>query len=448
MKISSAANVASQTATAVSPVKVPFLSGFVDEFQSTHTKQQGMSRARAYSSHVIAEHAFLQAKTFANFMKLVSQFSNSYKEMSSPQYRFIDSILIDPSQCSHLLGFNDEKNLKMEQWHAHHAFKYDKILDKTWTHAQTRERKIREHGKGVGGKMTPVIEKTKAASYFTKNRLTLRGNIFRLDDEIFGKTIYETQPRYGKRKAFHITTRICQFTANITVVALGHALIPFTFGISKIVSDHASTLVVLTGEFLTNTAMGKSKEKVMFHAGLRGLQLEIPHLVPVVGDAVYYTEQAIFGAAALGIVTTTIGDLVMGAASDRYTSRLNLDELGDSKCLFEMGQRIDYLSRFLLPYGQYLLLKEVDIEKRKALKEVLKKNFKLLRKLEKLRVKAINYYQLALIGDRIPKKVRDKVQSDCQYALAHERINSHRVVSQCLATLLSQDKADPRSLLL
>jgi len=448
-KTRSASDESSVGASTVAPVKVPLFSGFIDEFQSSYLKQQNLSRARAYSAHVHVEHEFLQAKTFVNYMKLVSQFSNSYREISSPQYRFIDSILIKPSQNNASSpAFNNEKDLKMERWNEHHLLKYAKLLNETLAHAQKRESEIREHGKGIGGKMTPIVEKAKAASYFTKNRLTIRGNVFRLGDEIFGKTIYETQPRYGKHKAFHITTRICQFTANITVVALGHALIPFTFGVSKIVSDHASTVVVLTGEFLTNVAMGKSKEKVMFHAGLRGLQLEIPRMVPVIGDIVSYGEQAVFGVAALGIVTTTVADLVLQATSDRYTSRLNLDELGDSKCLFEMGQRIDYLSRFLLPHGQYLLLKEVDVDKREALKGVLKKKFKLMRKLEKLRIKATNYYQLALVGDRLPEKVREKVRSDCEAALTHERINSHRVVRQCLATLLSQDKADPKSLIL
>jgi hypothetical protein len=33
--------------------------------------------------------------------------------------------------------------------------------------------------------------------------------------------------------------------------------------------------------------------------------------------------------------------------------------------LLSLNDRIDYLSRFLLPYGQYLLLKETDVATRK-----------------------------------------------------------------------------------
>ena len=64
--------------------------------------------------------------------------------------------------------------------------------------------------------------------------------------------------------------------------------------------------------------------------------------------------------------------------STRYTGSISLDDLGDPRVLFEMNQRIDYLSRFLLPYGQYLLFNETDIVRRKKLKKMLKSHFKLL----------------------------------------------------------------------
>jgi hypothetical protein len=246
-------------------------------------------------------------------------------------------------------------------------------------------------------------------------------------------------PRFGYRKDGHVGVRITQFTLTSLLTGIGYAFTPVTFGVSKIVCDHARTFITLSGEIITHKIAGAERKKVAAHVGLRGAQLEIPNLVPIAGDVVNIAENLAFGTAALGIVSTTIADALFAHFSKRYQGTVNLDDLGDSRCIAELNSRIDYLSRFMLPYGQYLLFKETDIAQRHKLKKTLKENFALLRDLEKKKINSLNFYRLALAAEKVPETHRDKIIRDCQQALPDTRINTHRVVKKCLAKLIADD---------
>lgn len=392
---------------------------------------------------VLHEEEFIAHPTPTVFFQLEHDFERTMRIVGHQKYRWVDDIAVRPKVMPKDDGIIEERlmnaDIKIENWHLKHGaqFKHDK--DKEETKSLKRRQELLEKGPGFGGKMTTKIARSKELAFFSKNNFTIRGNVFKLTHKICPKNIYELMPRYAERKHAHIGVRIPQFTLTTIVTVLGYGLIPVTFGVSKIMSDHLRTVITLSGEVITHKIAGAENKKCALHAQLRGVQLEIPRLIPFAGDVVNIGENAAFGAAALGIVSTTVADALFSHFSTRYTSTINLDDIGDSRCLAELNSRIDYLSQFLLPYGQYLLLKEANVDTRHKLKAVLKKNFKILRDLEKDKVKSLNYYRLALAAEKIPESHREKIRSDCEAALPETRINTHRVVKKCLALLIAQD---------
>jgi len=395
------------------------------------------------------EQDFIKNPSLNAFFKMEREFNEVMTEVGHQKFDGLGSILIpinrDPNAPPTLKGpYITKKFAKIEKWHKKTAAEFHKREKKTARHVEKRHKKIAEKGPGYGGKMTKVIGKAKAASFFAKNNYTIRGNIFKLTHLNFPKNMYEIMPRFGYRKALHIGVRIPQFTLNFAVMGVGLGLIPLTFGSSELICSQLSNALYVAGESITLKVAGATPEKIAAHAAMRTAELEAMRFLPTVGIFVYYAENAAFGAAALGIVSTTIADWVMKATSVRYTSTLNLDDIGDSRCLWELNQRIDYLSRFLLPYGQYLLLKEDNIENRQKLKKVLKAGFKTLRILEKDKVRSLYYYLLALTAEELPKSHRDKIQQDCALALPEPRINTHKTVRACLSWLIAHDGVVPK----
>jgi len=265
----------------------------------------------------------------------------------------------------------------------------------------------------------------------------MRGNMFKLNNQIFGKSIYEMLPRYRSRKGQHMGVRITQFGINAIFMAIGYSLVPVTFGISSIVSNHAQTVITLSGEAFALKLDGAKKRKIVSHVSLRGVQLEIPRSIPIIGHIINYEENAMMGAAALGIVSTTIADWIMSSISDRYTSTLNTDDLGDPRVLSEFRARIDYLARFLLPMGQHLLLKETRPDHQEKLRKILKSQFKTLASLEHKKTKALNFYRVSLLAETIPFEYRAAIQAACEEDMANSTINNHKIVRRCLASLRS-----------
>lgn len=394
-------------------------------------------------SAVSREEAFKKNPCLHEFLCLEEKFSRVWSKVGHQKFEWVDAIAIYPSATTGGVMPSSQKLVKklnkLEEWHKDSDEDFQKDFKKALKKTEKRIAKIEEHGPGRGGKMTSVIGESKAFSFYAKNNYTIRGNVFKLTHNTIPKNLEEIMPRYGYRKGAHVGVRVTQFGLNGLLVGLGYGLIPLTFGVSKIVSDHLQTVVTLSGEAITHKIAGADKRKVAFHSTLRGVQLEVPRLIPIAGDVITIGEGIAMGSAAVGIVSTTIADALLQKISTRYASTLNIDDLGNSSCLAQLNQRIDYLARFLLPYGQYLLLHETNIENRQQLKGVLKREFKRLRSLEKKKMRSLNFYRLGLAAGKIPKHLQKKIEFDCDNAMKDLRINSHRTVRACLATLMMQE---------
>lgn len=387
------------------------------------------------------EKELIKRPTFENYFHVIEDFRSSLLAVGHQKFVYLTDVVIEPTLDLSTVDdqYASASAKKLERWHQKTQKQFLAQEKKALKKAEHRHELIKRKGRGLGGAMAEGLNKGKAIAFYSKNNLTIRGNVFRMTHVLHPKNLYEIMPRYGYRKGLHIGVRISQFGINGILAAIGYALFPITFGISKVITDHARTVITLTGESITHKIAGAPMGKITTHAGLRGLQLEIPRTIPILGSIINFGESAALGAAAFGIVSTTIADAILQSFSDRYVSKINVDDLGDSRCLMEMDRRIDYLSRFLLPYGQYLLLKEGEIKKRKRLKKVLKVEFKRLRNLEKKRSRAFNFYRLALAAERIPDSYRQKISMDCKRASKNNCINTHRVARRALMTLLNKD---------
>jgi hypothetical protein len=127
--------------------------------------------------------------------------------------------------------------------------------------------------------------------------------------------------------------------------------------------------------------------------------------------------------------------------SDRYTSTITIDDLGDPRVLGELNKRIDYLSRFLLPTGQNLLLQETRPVHQEQIRKIIKKNLKLLISLEHKKTKTLNFYGLALMAEKVPASHVKLLRDACDQALPDTRVNTHKIARRCLATLIASRNA-------
>jgi hypothetical protein len=224
---------------------------------------------------------------------------------------------------------------------------------------------------------------------------------------------------------------------NAVFLVAGNVAAPATYGLSTVVSNQLRIGVTLTGEAAAFGVLGAQPRKIFTHTAVRAVQMEATRSMPFVGDIINYGEMGMQYVGNVDIGLSYVADLVMKEASSRYTSLLTPRDLGDSRVLYELDQRIDYLSRFLIPYGQWLLINEQVGSRQRRLRRRLKKQGKVLRKLEKKRTQAICFYQLALLGGRVPENRRDKVFADTLAASTRTHKNCHRIARQCLATLIN-----------
>ncbi len=388
------------------------------------------------------EEKFLRNPTVRAYYRIAKEFEAVMLDSNHPNFKDMEKFLITPGNDRKSLnsGLIDSRLMLQEQaleaWHERHNKRFDKQVHNTQEQIIKRNEKIKNHGRGFGGRMTKVVGETKAASFYAKNHLTVRGQMFALNNELFGKSLYEMLPRYGSRKGQHMAVRITQFGINAIIMAAGYSLVPVTFGISSIVSGHAQTIITLSGEVIALKLDGAKSKKIVSHAALRGVQLELLR-VPIAGTIPNYIENGLMGTAAAGIVSTTLADWIMQSMSDRYTSTITTDDLGDPSVLREIDDRIDYLSRFLLPTGQRMLLKETRPEHQAQLRKILKRHFRTLEVLEHKRSKTLDFYRLALLAEKVPLSHRELIRQACMKEDDKKYTNTHRTVRRCLTTMMA-----------
>jgi hypothetical protein len=412
-----------------------------DSFEATikkNTSYRSLIRPRRWLS-IEKEKQFINNPSFEQYIDLAHSFSHKFKELGKNFFENIESILIQPKKLPtrDIKGLNTADR-KLAKWHEKKEKKFKEKGQRYADQNNKRNKKINENGFGFSKASTKAIYCGKQFGREIKDYATLRGWMYRASDTVAGTSLYELLPRYGYRDGAYIGIRISEFALNTLILSMGYGLAPVTGGISKVVSDHLRTAVTIGGESLTHGILGAQKRKIITHASLRAVQLEIPKLMPGTGDLVQYAEMGMQSLGNGALAISYMADLLMRMMSTRYISLLTPRNLGDSSVLYELEVRIDYLSRFLIPYGQWLLLQESDEQKKYKLRKCLKKQSKILRTLEKKRINALNYYQLALLGGRIPKNYITKIALDTFRASHRPLKNCHRISRSCLATLASR----------
>ncbi len=388
------------------------------------------------------EEQFIADLNLSSYGMIAKEFMDNYMNSDNKNFSALNGILIKPTpeelmtRRMKLAAYNP-KQLKLEKWHKENAYKFAEELLEADEKTRIRHKKREEEGLGFGGHMSEVNLKGKEIGQFAKNNLTIRGNMVKLNNAMCGKSIYELVPLYAKRKGAKIAIKMTELGLNGILTLTGHALLPFTLGVSKIITDQLSTGVTLSGEAITGKALGATNKKIATHAALRGVQLEIPNVLPG-GTLIQIYEMGMDMGGSLTIAAGSIADIVLRNTSKRYASMISDIDLGDEKVLEQMNQRIDYLAQFLIPYGQYLLLKTKNPETRQKLLYIIKEEMKVLRDLERTKTKTLNFYLMALLAERIPADRQAGVEEACRMAVPDTRKNSHHMVRRSLATLLRE----------
>ncbi len=411
----------------------------VDGFDMGATNHPNASSRAATKS---LEQNFIEALHLPSYGIIAKQFIETYANSDNSNYQNIDDLLIKPTADADMpprvKNFPYHKDTaKLESWHENIAYQFaGELFD---ADDKTRQRHIKrdKEGLGITGSFSQKNIAVKEAAYFAKNNLTVRGNIVKATNEMCGQTIFELLPLYASRKGPKISIILSEKVINTFLSATGTALIPVTFGISKVVTNQLGTVVTLSGEAVMGKVLGASNTKVATYAALRGVQLELPAVTPV-GKAVACYETVVDTGCGLTIAASSIADLVLNNMSTRYASVVSSVDLGDEAVLAMINQRIDYLARFLVPYGQYLYLRSNNAETKSKLRYILAEQFKVLRKLEQAKTRALHFYQLAILAERLPASRASDVEDAVRNSVPDTRKNSHRLVRRCLATLLRE----------
>lgn len=398
------------------------------------------------SRPLLSEHAeeeqFIRDLSMSDYGNIAKYFIDNYVNSEEKKFSSLENILISPTARELMplrikMAPYADKQLKLEEWHQEHAYKFAENLLEADEQTRVRHRKREEEGLGFGGQMSDINLKAKQVGQFTKNNLTIRGNLLKIGDALCGKSVYERVPLYAKRKGAKVGIKLSEMALNNILSLTGTGLAPVTLGISKIVTDQVSTVITLSGEAITGKALGATNKKIATNLGLRGVQLELPNILP--GGSVIQLYEKVMGMGSnLSIAVGSIADIILRKTSSRYASMLTDTDLGDERVLSEMNQRIDYLAQFLIPYGQYLFLKTKNPENKKKLRYIITEQMKVLRDLERTKTKTLNFYLMAILAERIPPHRLAGIEEACRMVVPDTRKNSHQMVRRCLATLLRE----------
>jgi len=180
----------------------------------------------------------------------------------------------------------------------------------------------------------------------------------------------------------------------------------------------------------------RRKKKLLSHAFIRGVELELLR-VPLAGYVVYIGEMAVFATAAMGIVFSIISEWIFSALSVRFTPSISPDDLGDPNVLGKFISRIDYLAEFLIPMGMYILSIERMPKNRIEMRIRLEKLFEILKMLEHRSIRAINFYRMALISNRVAPAQVELVESCVKKYEPLIRYNTFEIARKCFGVLLT-----------
>lgn len=393
-----------------------------------HFKSQPLCHERKISARDLKS-----APTLEDFLTLSDSFMDDHQDIESTQYRNIEHILITPTDNQKVRWYSCPAN-DLTTWHKEKAQEFDKDLVKAVEREALRQRKIDDHGEGHAKNIAKLNSETRDFGRFVRDNLTVRGQVYRLCDKIFSIGINELLPFYGERQKTSVGARVTQAWANGLLTILGYVLTPVTFGFSKIATGQTGIGVSVGIEAATSRLLGLPQDKIRGIAAMRTVQLEAFN-VPVIGDIAELAETGVslFGISL--IVSSFASEIVMKAASDRYASKLGADDLGESRVLSLMTDRLKYLSQYLIPHGQNLLFAEKDNESQEVIKEQLRALMDTMRAMEIRRTKALYYYVLALQSGRVPEEMLDTIKMDCTNAIKEGEMDCHKMAKACLATL-------------
>lgn len=405
----------------------------VDRYDEAITKTGEHFKSQSFYREKIKLNNASACPSVEEFLDLADVFIKEHQDIETSQFDDIEKLLITPTPDQKVRFYSCPAN-DLTQWHSDKASEFDKDIVDAVEREALRQRKIEEQGDGPAKNIAKFNSDTREFGRFVRDSLTVRGQVYRLSDRIFGCGLNELLPSYKSRQATSVGARVTQAAANALLTVLGYSLTPFTLGMSKVAFGQTSIGVSVGIEACTAKAFGVAKDKVRGTAAMRTVQLEAFN-VPVIGDI---AEMAETGVSLFGIsliVSSFASEVVMKAASDRYASKLGPDDLGESKVLGLMTSRLKYLSQYLIPHGQKLLFAAENGDEAKAIKTELRTLMNTMRDMEIRRTKALYYYVLALQAGRVPKEMLDQVKIDCMDAIKEGEMDCHKMAKACLATL-------------
>ena len=384
------------------------------------------------------EEEFSQNPNYSDYLKIAKFFKDNYQSLS---FNVSENYLITPQENTknyqNIINYPAIKEqLKHEKWLQKKECEFGDDQKKVLIQSYIREQKLKDKGLGVGGNLTNINSAIKDGGFHLKNNCTLKGGIDKFTNDIFGKSLYEILPRYKSRKQAHLGIKLSEFSINAILMATGTALAPITLGISKVFCDHTRTVITLSGEVIDQKMLGASDKKIKYQALLHGVQLEVPKFIPIIGDVIQYTEAGIQGVGTGAVASSMVADIILSQISERYNVTLAKIDLGDAQVIEHLNKRIDYLSRFLIPYAKYIFLKESSNKRKEQMKNIIHEQLSILRNLEKKRVKALQFYKLALIANKISIEDKQYVENFVMNEDLSDRINTHKLARKCLITIL------------
>lgn len=388
------------------------------------------------------EEEFSQNPNYSDYLKIAKNFKENYQSLNF-NFDLLENYILNPENNTdnyqNIINYPFIKEqLKHEKWLEKKENKFNEDKQKTIIQSFVREQKLQEKGLGVGGNLTNINSCIKDGGFYLKSNCTLKGGIDKITNDIFGKSLYEILPRYKSRKQAHLGIKMSEFSINALLMATGTALAPITLGISKIFCDHTRTVITLSGEIIDQKMLGASDKKIKYQTLLHGIQLEVPKFIPVIGDVIQYTEAGIQGIGTSAIASSMIADILLSQISERYNVTLTKIDLGDAKVIDHLNKRIDYLSRFIIPYAQYIFLKEKNIKRKEQMKNIIHDQLYVLRQLEKKRIKSLQFYKLALIANKISNEDKQYVENFVMNEDLDNRVNTHKLARKCLISIIKK----------